>query len=208
MPASTGPLLVLGSSHSPLDYSPEKSLEWGFQNSFTNSELDFQETTWPSLLVKRSRPLYCKLLTLISLPTQESVLSFIYSSFPLTSEKEALRLLLFKVKSSLSASSLTASLINSVCSFVASVSLTINSLLLGFKYSQVSEPLNTTLLAHGNTIPFLHLHLLPNISHINTFRQPLHPPAPFQTWAPGSGWSLRNWCHQNRWPGLAFSCGV
>ena len=41
--------------------------------------------------------------------------------------------------------------------------------------------------------------------HLLQFR---HLSAPFQTQAPGSGWSLRHWCHQQSGVGLACSCEV
>lgn len=60
--------------HSSTDYSPGKSLELWCQNSFTNLELDFQQTTqlplflfpWLSFLIKRPWPLS------ISLPSHFS----------------------------------------------------------------------------------------------------------------------------------------
>lgn len=135
------PCWCLAVPRKSLDYSPAKSLEWRFQNSFTHFELDLmKQTTWLALLLKRSRPLTLSCLR-SSLFQLENLCFQPHSSFPLNSEEEALHLLL-EVNASAPASSLTAPLMNSLCPSAVRGSLPIDFLLLGFKYSQVSEILN------------------------------------------------------------------
>lgn len=154
MPASTASLLVLGSSSFIVWLYPSKSSGVVIPKFF-HQILSMALSRPPGFFItEKIQTTYHKLLPLVSLPTQESWCSASFILFLLIQRKKHFRLL-----SNCSLNYLPSA------PFTLTVSLS-DLFLFGFKYSQVSEMLKKTSVAHCNTISLLNFHSLSDISDV------------------------------------------
>lgn len=133
---------------------PQQKL-WGGDSKILppNFEYGFEQTSWV-FITEEIQTTHHKLLPLVSLPTQESWCSASFILFLLIQRKKHFRLLSNCPLNYLPSAPFTLTVSHS------------DLFLFGFKYSQVSEILKKTSVAHCNTIFLLNFHSLSDISDV------------------------------------------